>query len=249
MAEAAVSFQHVSFRYDGAWVIEDLSLEVHQGDFLALVGPNGGGKTTLLKLALGLLRPQQGEIKLFGADAESFRWWSKVGYVPQRASGFEAQFPGTVGEVVAQGEYRHPSPLGFFRRKLSASVERALEEVELWESRGERVSTLSTGQQQRVLIARALVRHPQLLLLDEPTSGVDATAQESFYALLRKLHREQGLTIFLVSHDIGVVMKEANRIACVNRKLTFHGPPAAFPSDELSRLYGVPVDLLTHEHE
>jgi zinc transport system ATP-binding protein len=119
----------------------------------------------------------------------------------------------------------------------------------LWPYRHRRIGALSGGQQQRVLIARALVRRPQLLVLDEPTEGVDPALQEGFYVLLRRLHRDQGITIFLVTHDVGVILKEATRVACVNQRLVFHGPPDDLSDVHLSQLYGVPIGLLEHRHE
>ena len=242
MPEPIISCEHVSFWYTTEPVVQDVTFTIEKGEFLAMVGPNGAGKSTLLKIALGLLQPQVGHI------VRSVEW-SAIGYVPQSAAAFDTQFPGSVGELVAQGQYRGPSFTSFFRGWNTPDVQEALETVGLWPYRHRRTGALSGGQQQRVLIARALVRKPQLLVLDEPTAGVDAALEEGFYALLRRLNQEQGITIFLVTHDIGVVLKEASRIACVNQRLIFHGPPSDLSDWELSQLYGVPIGLLEHHHE
>ncbi|MBI4338113.1 MAG: metal ABC transporter ATP-binding protein [Chloroflexi bacterium] len=244
-----LSFEDVSFGYGTRPSVSHVSFNVGEGELVALVGPNGGGKTTLVKLALGLLHPQGGRVVLFGQEVAGFGDWHRVGYVPQRAAGFDNTFPATVAEVVAHGAYKGFAPLAFFRRGVPRSVRDALEAVGLWEQRGQRTGNLSAGQQQRVLIARALVGHPRLLILDEPTAGVDAGAEEHFYAMLRTLVRERGLSILLVTHDIGVVFREASKVACVNGRLVFHGPPGQMPQDTLSALYGVPVNPLEHRHD
>ena len=223
-------------------MVQDITFAVERGEFLAMVGPNGGGKSTLLKLALGLLQPQQGHIRL-GIELQN------IGYVPQRAAALDVQFPATVGEIVAQGRYRGPSLASFFRSWDAPEVREALQMVGLWPYRHRRMGALSGGQQQRVLIARALVRQPKLLALDEPTEGVDPALQESFYALLRRLNKDQGITIFLVTHDVGLVLREASRVACVNQRLVFHGPPSDLSEWHLSQLYGVPMGLLEHYHQ
>ena len=242
MAEPIITFEHVTFRFTGEPVVQDITFTLEKGEFLAMVGPNGGGKSTLLKLALGLLQPQGGRV-------QRALEWKAMGYVPQRAAAFDVQFPGTVGEIVSQGLYRGPSVSSFFQPWDTPPVREALETVGMWPYRHRRIGALSGGQQQRVLIARALVRHPQLLVLDEPTEGVDPALQEGFYALLRRLNRDQGITVFLVTHDVGVVIKEATRVACVNQRLVFHGPPSDLSDVHLSELYGVPIGLLEHGHE
>ena len=242
MADPVITCEHVTFGYTGEPVIRDITFTLDKGEFLAVVGPNGGGKSTLLKLALCLLEPWSGHVhRALG--------WKAIGYVPQRTASFDIQFPASVDEVVAQGQYRGPSFASFFRHRHTPEVREALETVGLWSYRHRRIGALSAGQQQRVLIARALVHHPQLLVLDEPTEGVDPALEEGFYALLRRLNHEQGITIFLVTHDIGVVIKEASRVACVNQNLVFHGPPSDLSDWHLSQLYGVPIGLLEHYHE
>jgi zinc transport system ATP-binding protein len=244
-----VAFEDVTFSYGPTTAVEGVSFSVERGDFAALIGPNGSGKTTLLKLALGLERPQRGRVLLFGQDIERFKEWHRIGYVPQQASAFKVRFPATVGEVVSYGEYRGFDPLAIFRTGISPAVEQALHTVDMWDYRHRLISELSTGQQQRLLIARALVHQPSLLMLDEPTSGVDVAGQDRFYELLRRLCRDQGTTVLLVSHDVGVVLHEATKVICINRSLVFHGSTQEVTDADLSRLYGFSVDLIIHRHE
>ena len=220
---------------------------VTAGEFAAILGPNGSGKTTLLRMALGLLKPTHGEVLLFGTRADKFHDWEKVGYVPQRVEGLETRFPATVSEVVAQGRYFGLDPLRLFRRRDRGPVDHALETCGIPTLADRRVSSLSVGQQQRMLIARALVRRPAIMFMDEPVAGVDAAGREQFHTLIRRLNKDLGITIVLVSHDIGAVMREATTVACINRELVFHGPVHELTSDALARLYGFPVDVMLHD--
>ncbi len=245
--EPCLGFDHVSFAYDSQPAVEDINFVVRRGEFASILGPNGSGKTTLLKLVLGLVKPNRGIVSIFGEPVDEFRSWWRVGYVPQSVEGVSHQSPITVEEVVAQGLYRGFDPFGVWRRSNLESVVRSMEEVGVADLRRRRVSSLSAGQQQRVLVARALIRQPDLLVLDEPVAGVDAAGQEVFYSILRRLNQDQGITILIVTHDIGVVMREATTVACINRTMVFHGPPHKITRDELSALYGLQVDVLLHD--
>jgi len=243
-----VEIEKVSFRYGEVSVLEDIDLTVEPGDFLGIIGPNGSGKTTLLRIMLGLLAPTGGQVRLFGHPPASLKQWGRLGYVPQKAT-FDPSLPVTVGEVVASGLV---ATMGLLRRVRAAERRRVgdvLAQVGMTAYAAARVGALSVGQQQRVLIARALVSDPELLILDEPTGGVDPEAQTNFYALLHHLNREREVTLILVSHDIGVVAKEVTRLACLNRRLIFHGRPGDFLSDAaLAALYGPAVRVVSHEH-
>ncbi len=242
-----LEYRRVWFAYGAEPVLEDITFSVPRGEFMAILGPNGSGKTTLLKLALGLLRPSKGEVLLFGQPPSHFKGWPRVGYVPQRTEALLGRYPATVREVVSFGLYRGPGLPLILGRSRHAQLDQAMESAGIAALAEKRVSELSVGQQQRMLLARALVRGPELLLLDEPVAGVDAAGQEQFHALMRRLNREMGITIILVSHDIGAVMREATTCACVNCAMVFHGPVHNLTSRELSQLYGFPVDVLMHD--
>jgi zinc transport system ATP-binding protein len=243
-----VELEDVDFAYGAVPVLERINLTVEAGDFLGIIGPNGSGKTTLLRIVLGLLPPTRGTVRLFGHPPAAFRQWGRLGYVPQKAM-LDPALPVTVREVVATGLL--PS-LGLFGRLGGAArqrIDEVLGQVGMAHYATTRIGALSTGQQQRVLIARALVSKPELLILDEPTGGVDPEAQTSFYALLHHLNRERDVTLILVSHDIGVVAREVTKLACLNRRLIFHGRPGDFLSDAaLTALYGPAVRVVSHEH-
>ena len=247
VADASLQFENVWYQYDSEAVIEDISLSVGPGEFVAILGPNGSGKTTLIKLALGLISPSRGSVKLFGESPEHFRDWNKIGYVPQAVEVIGTQFPATVEEVVAQGLYKGFDPFSIFRKSGQPAVRDAMETAGIAAIKRRRISSISMGQQQRALISRALVSRPQMLVLDEPVAGVDAAGQEQLYSMLRRLNREHDMTILMVSHDIGAVLREATTVACINRSLVFHGPPHNITQKELSTLYGLPMDVLLHD--
>lgn len=241
-----VELDDVSFRYGEVSVLESVTLRVEAGDVLGIIGPNGSGKTTALRIMLGLLTPASGSVRLFGVPLGEFQEWRRIGYVPQRTA-LDSSLPVTVQELIVSG---FVSTLAPFRRPNSAARLRVREVLELTGMAtyaGARIGALSIGQQQRVLIARALVTAPDLLVLDEPTGGVDPEAQAGFLGLLRHLNRERGLTLILVSHDIGVVSRDVSRLACLNRRLLFCGPPGDFLSDAaLAALYNSSVRIVGH---
>ena len=244
--EPIVDVEHVSFAYRDEPVLEDVTLTVRRGMFLGLVGPNGSGKTTLLRLILGLERPQAGRVRLFGEEVHRFRQWHRVGYVPQRVGAHLRGFPATVAEVVLTGRTARRGLLRRLGPEDRAKAYQALALVGLESLAGRPIGQLSGGQQQRVFIARALAGEPELLILDEPTVGVDAGSQAQFYAMLRQLRQELGLTVILVSHDIGAITEEVSHLACLHRRLFFHGPPDQFRG--FDALYGHPVTLVRHGH-
>ena len=244
-----IRFDETWFSYNSVPVVRDINFSITPGEFAAILGPNGSGKTTLMKLALGLLKPTSGQVLLFGEPAEIFTDWHKVGYVPQRTQSTESRFPASVREIVNFGSYSGFSPLSIFKRDKSNRVDEAMDMAGIGQLASRRVSDLSVGQQQRMLIARSLVRKPELLVMDEPVAGVDAAGEEQFHTMVRRLNRDLGITIVMVSHDIGAVMREATTCACINRDIVFHGPVHQLDAQALSGLYGFPVDVLMHDDE
>ncbi|MEP6978472.1 MAG: ABC transporter ATP-binding protein [Thermoleophilia bacterium] len=225
-----VELQHVDFAYPGGPpVLRDVTLRVEQGEFLAVAGPNGGGKTTLLRIVLGLERPQAGTARLFGEPASSLRGRSRIGYLVQRAQlGIDS--PVTVREVVAAGRVPRRGLVGPLRSEDRVQVARAIERVGLADRASAPLSTLSGGLQQRAFIAKALAGEPELLVLDEPTAGVDVDAQEALASLLEELHSDLRVTILFVSHEFGAVERFVDRLVLVRGGIVFDGDPAALPA-------------------
>jgi zinc transport system ATP-binding protein len=227
--EAAVALDGVSFAYRaGQPVLRDVELVIERGDFVAVAGPNGGGKTTLIRIVLGLERPTGGTAFLFGEPAHAFSRRSTLGYLPQRAQ-IGVGAPVTVRELVSAGRLAAGGLLGPLRRRERVIVDEAIERVGLTALAGRPLATLSGGQQQRAFIAKALAAEPALLVLDEPTTGVDAEAQEALAALLDRLHRELQVTVIYVSHEFGAVERFVERLVLVRGGIVFDGPPSALP--------------------
>jgi zinc transport system ATP-binding protein len=220
----------LSYYYDSIPSLDDISFTVDKGDFLGIIGPNGAGKTTLFQCMLGIINDFRGEINLFGSDIrQNKNTLQRVGYVPQKKS-VEQTFPATVKEIVS---------LGLIGKKINKeAIYNAIKFVELDAYTDKRIGELSEGQQQRVIIAKALVKDPDLLILDEPTTGIDSTTQERFYDLLKKLNKDKRITIVWSSHDMNAVERLANKVACIDRKLFFHGESGDFfGNDERMKSY------------
>ncbi len=207
----------VSYRYEETTVFEQVTFQLAKGESVAIIGPNGAGKSTFLRLLAGVLRPAAGEVRLFGTPIETFRDWQKVGYVPQNPYRQQKSFPITVREVVEMGCLAGQR----WWRRLSATdhrqVNEALELVGMAEYAGRRLGNLSGGQQQRVFVARALAGKPELMLLDEPATGIDLGAKQELYALLARLNREQGISLVMVSHDVELAAATTTRMLCLDR--------------------------------
>lgn len=240
---AAIVFEAVHFGYGREDVLEDVSFSVAEGTFTALIGPNGAGKTSLLRLLLGLRKPRSGRIRVLGEDPGSRG--HRIGYVPQK-TGVPESFPLTVEDVVLMGRYPR---VGYGRRPKPhdrEAVRTALERVALGDSLGRRFGELSGGQQRRSLIARALVAEPRLLLLDEPTAGLDPAAQARFYDMCCTLQRTEGITLLAASHDVEVVTRHADTVLLVDRTVKAVGTPAhVLSSEQLDQVYHFPHG---HEH-
>lgn len=240
---------NVSFYYGEVPALTNLSFSVQQGDYVGVIGPNGGGKTTLIKMMLGLLTPTEGMVSVFGQPIQALKERHLIGYVPQRITHSAVEFPATVHEVVESG--RTPR-LGLWQR-FSAhdyeAVEEALVNAEVAHLRHRRLAQLSGGERQRVFIARALAAKPRILILDEPTVGVDLKAQEKFFAFLKELNTQHGITIIFVTHDIDVIAQEATTVLCLNHGLVCYGAPSEFIKEEyMQRLYGKTMKFVMHGH-
>jgi len=240
--------RNVTFGYDGGRVLLDISFSICRGDFLAIIGPNGSGKTTLIKIILGLLKPAQGEILLMGEPLSRFRNWQKIGYIPQKATNIDPFFPASVREVVAMALLSNRRTLGLSRKQGEAAIDDALRNVGMDAFKASPVGSLSGGQQQRVFIARALVTSPEVLFLDEPTTGVDAETQDRFYGMLDRLNKKEGMTIVLITHDIGIVNKHITRVACLNQRLVYHGSHENFCRSDAFKAMLSGGHLVSHEH-
>jgi zinc transport system ATP-binding protein len=244
-----IEVKNVSFSYNGLPVLTNINFSVKEGEYLGIIGPNGGGKTTLLKIILGLLKPTSGEVFIFGQNIQNFKDRFLIGYVPQRTAEAGLHFPATVEEIVKTGRIAKIGLLRRFKKDDLAAVQKAMEIADIADYKNHLIGHLSGGQRQRVFIARALVGDPKILILDEPTTGVDILSQEKFYTFLRNLNHQLRLTVIVVSHDIGIVIDEVSTVLCLNRTLVCQGPPNESLKDEyLEKLYGKKVKFLIHKH-
>jgi len=233
----------VCVRYGDAQVLDHVALSVPHGDFVGIVGPNGGGKSTLLKAALGLVPTTCGEARLFGVPVKRFRDFQRIGFVPQNAVHVDARFPATAFEVALLGRVGRRGLLRRITDADRAQTRQAMHEVGIDHLADRRIGTLSGGERQRVFLAKALASEPEVLILDEPTTGVDPKAREGFYRLLDHLSHDHGLTIILVSHDTQALAMVAHRLVAVNRSIVFDGRPEAF---EAQGGFGAAYDIHLH---
>lgn len=216
-----ISFEHISFSYGEEDILLDINFTISDGDYVAIVGPNGGGKSTLLKLLLGLQKPREGCITVFGHSVEKAKEHLDIGYVPQRIVSSEVALPATVEEVVRSACVASRGFFSSLGEKERAEAEKAMEQLGILDLKKKQVNQLSGGQRQRVFIARALARSPKILILDEPTVGIDVLVKEKFFELLEKLNAE-GITILIVSHDIDIMKERAKTIIGIHRRLICH---------------------------
>ena len=236
----AIEMEGVWFSYDGTPILEDINFTLKQGDFLGMIGPNGGGKTTLLKLLLGILKPDRGLIRVLGNPPHKAR--RRVGYVPQNTD-FNNTFPVSVMDVALMGRLTRSRMGKRFSSQDRPAAEEALRKVGMWDRKNTPIGKLSGGQRQRVLIARALVTEPAMLFLDEPTAKVDPEFENSIYDFLKELNRQT--TIVTITHDVGVISRYVKSVACVNRTLIYH-EEAQITHEMLDMAYQCPVDLIAH---
>jgi zinc transport system ATP-binding protein len=230
---AVLEMKGVSYAYNGNPVFSGVTMSIGEGDFVAVIGPNGSGKTTLMKIALGLLRPQEGRVTLFGKDIGSFRDWKLVGYIPQKSE-FDRNFPGSVAEILSL--------------KGASPDHKLFHVLDIHKLLSKRFSDLSGGQQQKVLIALALSSGPKLLVMDEPTVGVDVSALQNFYSMLKRLNNELGVSIVLVTHEVGMIQNYVKSVFCISREFTCSGPPEDM-EEMLRKAYGKGFEIHHHHSD
>jgi zinc transport system ATP-binding protein len=239
---ALVSVQSVSYNYNSESVLENVSFDVEEGDFLGIIGPNGAGKTTLFHCMLGLLNSYSGKIIILNQDIKKYKKiFRKIGYIPQKKS-IDQKFPLTVKELVS---------LSLPRNTSKNIVLEILKQVGLYKLKNKTIGQLSGGQQQRVLIAKALVNNPIILILDEPTNELDHKSQNDFYSLLKELNEKNKITIIWSSHDMDAVNKYANKVSCINKRMFFHGDKREFFSseDHLKNYSESTMQIHMHSHD
>jgi zinc transport system ATP-binding protein len=237
-----VSVQSISYSYNSESVLENVSFDIEEGDFLGIIGPNGAGKTTLFHCMLGLLNSYSGRITILNQDIKKYKKiFSKIGYIPQKKS-IDQKFPLTVEELVSLSLYRSTS------KNLVLEI---LKQVGLEKMKNKTIGQLSGGQQQRVLIAKALVNNPIILMFDEPTNELDPQSQNNFYSLLKELNEKNKITIIWSSHDMDAVNKYANKVSCINKKMFFHGDKGEFFSseDHLKNYSESTMQIHMHSHD
>ncbi len=247
--EICIELEDVNYSYNDHQVLEHISFDIKSGEYLGIIGPNGGGKTTLIRILLGLLKPVSGKVKIFGQEIDHFKDRFKLGYVPQRAAHEEFYFPASVEEVVRSGR---TAKMGLFRRYSQAdkaAIRQAMDIAEISKLKDRLIGELSGGERQRVFIARALAGEPEIIILDEPAVGVDIASKDRFYAFLKHLNEEEKITIIFISHDVGAIAHEVNNVLCLNRSLICHGSPQDYiKEDFLEKVYGRKVTSIFHNH-
>ena len=242
MLMKVVEIENLTVDYQGVLALDKVNFSVESKDFLGIIGPNGAGKTTLFGCMLGLLNNYKGEIRFFGTNIrKSKQHLQQIGYVPQKPV-FEKNFPATISEVVG---------MGLTKNSRKDKIDEVLQKVWLHELSHRRIGELSGGQQQRVFIAKALVSDPQILILDEPVTGIDSQSKELFYQILHDLNQKENITIIWSSHDLDAVAKLASKVACLNRTLFFHGiSEEFFHNEDLLKMYSESsMQMHMHHHE
>jgi zinc transport system ATP-binding protein len=245
-----LELKDVTLNRDGEKIIENADFSIDQGDYVGIVGPNGGGKTTLLNAILNFLPISSGSISLFGKDIDNFSAWGKIAYISQHATSFESQFPLTVRELVSLGCIRKDNIGRRLKQEDWAAVDQSIDFMGLGDVANRRIGQLSGGQKQRVFVAKALARKPELILLDEPIVGVDSTAQEKFYKKLSDLNIERQTTIMIVTHDLASVFCRMSKVLCVNKKVEVADITDGLDAELLlKRAYGEHFHFVFHSHE
>ncbi len=251
MSVEIVSVDKLFFQYNSSEVLSDLSFALHRGDYVGLVGPNGSGKTTLIKILLGFYKPAKGGVRLFGRDPNAFEDWHKVGYLPQKIVSFNPHFPATAKEIVALGLLSRKKATSASGRPEPLTVDEAMELMDITNLKNKLIGELSGGQLQRVLVAKAMMSMPELLILDEPTTALDPETRERFFALMKHLNEGKGVTIIIITHDVGTIGKYASKLLYLDKKIVFYGSLEAFCiSSEMSSYFGeYSQHVICHRHD
>jgi len=250
MSGTVLDIKNLCAGYHGTEALKDVSFSVNPGDYIGICGPNGSGKSTLVKVILGLLAPTSGEISLVGTPQAEFKDWQRIGYLPQGLQFFNPNFPATVNEVVRLGRLAGKKFPKRFDREDALAVERTMEWINISHIKGCMIGELSGGLRQRVLLARALVNDPLLLVLDEPTTALDPETRESFYKLIFEMNREKKATVLLVTHDTATIGKYASHLLYLDKQVVFYGSFDDFcNSEEMTGFFGEHGQhLVCHRH-
>lgn len=248
--ETVIEVKGMTITRGGADVVRNASATIKRGDYVGIVGPNGGGKTTLIKGILGMIPLRTGEVRIFGRSISEFQEWNRIAYVSQDAINFDEQFPLTVYELISLGRLNRKNMGRRMKSEDRKVISETLDYMGLSDIQDKRIGKLSGGQKQRVFIAKALVRRPEILFLDEPVAGVDADNMERFYKLLSNLNQEKNITIVMVSHDLSVVFCRMSKVVCVNRDVNASDVDMVMdPNDLLKKAYGEHFQFVFHRHE
>jgi len=240
MTTTVVEVKNLWFSYNGNLILRDVNLEIKKGEFLAVIGPNGGGKTTLVKLILGILKPDRGTVRVFGKPPGEVA--SRIGYVPQDTN-FKRDFPISALDVVLMGRLGHGGKARSYSKQDRILAEEAIGQMGMLNYRSRRIGDLSGGQRQRVFIARALAANPEIMFMDEPTSSVDVKGQEDLFNLLKEMN--ESMTIVVISHELSILSSYVKSVACVNEQLYFHDEAEVTP-DMFANTYPCGVEMLAH---
>lgn len=245
-----IETKNLSVYYDKIEVLRDISFAVQAGDFIGLVGPNGAGKTTLVKALLGLLPISSGRIELFDKEQNKFNSWGKIGYLPQKNSTINSLFPATVFEIVLLGLMSQKKSPKRITKNDRVKAQEILEKLNIGDLQGKMISKLSGGQQQKVLLARALVSNPELLIFDEPSTALDPQSRESFFEMINKLNKELGIAIILITHDTAYIGQYASKLLYIDKDLIYFGSFADFcRSEKMSAYFGdYEQHAICHQH-
>ncbi len=248
--KAIIEADNLTVCYGSSEAIKDIAFSIYSGDFVGLTGPNGSGKTTVIKALLGLLPITKGRISLFGQTQKSFTDWGKIGYLPQKLSSLNPLFPASVEEVVFLGLLSKKKMPKIIAKDDKEKVQKILNVLEISDLKNKTLSELSGGQQQRVMLARSLVAEPDVLIFDEPSTALDSESREEFFALIQKLNKENGITIILITHDIGCIGRFANKLMYLDKSLIYFGSFSEFcQSGKMGAYFGPNSQhIICHQH-